>query len=129
MRQSRIASNGGTGDLEARARQYSSRDKSGGKVLSGIPPEEDRARKSLLQFFQAKKAKRVVARIAKVAVMLTTVAGTAIAKVATKAARKVAARAKVATKAARKVAAKAKVAKKAAKQMAARASLLDCRWR
>ena len=69
----------------------------------------------MLQFTQAKKPKRVVARIAKVAVMMTKVAGTAIAKVATKAARK--------------VAAKAKVAKKAAKQMAARASLLDCRWR
>ena len=68
----------------------------------------------MLQFTQAKKPKRVVARIAKVAVMMTKVAGTAIAKVATKAARK--------------VAAKAKVAKKAAKKMAARTSLLDCRW-
>ena len=83
----------------------------------------------MLQFTQAKKPKRVVARIAKVAVMMTKVAGTAIAKVATKAARKVAARAKVATKAARKVAAKAKVAKKAAKQMTARTSLLECSWR
>ena len=56
------------------------------------------------------------------------VAGTAIAKVATKAGRKLAARAKVATKAAKKVAAKAKVAKKAAEQMAAMTSLLPCRW-
>ena len=110
-----MASNGGTGDRGARARQISSKDKSGGQVLGGIPPEEDSARKSLLQFTQAKKAKRVVARIAKVAVMLTKVAGTAIAKVATKAAMQ--------------VAAKAKVAKKAAKQMTARTSLLDCRWR
>jgi hypothetical protein len=104
-----------------------SRDKSGGKgqartnmartKKAGMPTEEDRARLSLLPSSQAKKP------IAKVAVRVPKVAGTAIAKVATKAAR-----AKVATKAAKKVVAKAKVAKKAAEQMAAMTSLLPCRW-